>query len=166
LTSHDPEHEPAEQGADELLPPERASRAWTIAAAVLVTLAVASLGTLGYLLFRPASVPSDAVLACVPGVTAKSDSKSSDSHPTTADCPPPDASSVVGLVDRATDTGFVIKLTDGGTKTIAVRPADRPYVDVQHARSHASLGLPVRVYTKQVDDEDVIIYLVDAPLDL
>jgi hypothetical protein len=102
------------------------------------------------------SSPAKDVMACIPS----RDFTKGKAHT----CPPKGAPHVVGLVQDTTATGFEIVTIDGERRSFKVRPADRPYIDIQHAQSHASLGQPIRVYTKRVDGDTVIIYLDDPPL--
>ena len=139
---------------------ERAARTrkrWTIIAVVAVVIALAALGVLGALLLGAGnSSPAKDVMACIPS----RDFTKGKGHT----CPPKGAPHVTGLVQDTTKTGFDIVTLDGKHLSFKVRPADRPYIDVQHAQSHASLGQPIRVYTKVVDGDTVIIYLDDPPL--
>lgn len=145
---------------------------WKIAAVVAVVAAVGAMGSLGWLLLRAGDdAPSSEVRACIPNrdftKSAPKDGASGvagGAHPTDGECPPKGARHVDGLVQDATATGFDLITMDGEKESFAVRPADRPYIDVQHAQSHASLGQPIRVYLEKIDGEEVIVYLADPPL--
>lgn len=144
--------------------------AWRIIAIILSTLAVVAFLGIGALLFvrgKPDERARDraaaaTVMACVPTESFL---------PTPAEkakqvtCPPKGARHVDGLVLRADDDGFELLTLPKRTKTfVAIRPADRPYIDVQHAQTHASLGQPVRVYLLPFDGRDVLVYMEDAPV--
>lgn len=146
---------------------------WKIAAVVAVVAALGAMGTLGWLLLRAGDdAPSSQVRACVPNrdfttsaPKAGASGTAGGAHPTDGTCPPKGARYVDGLVQDATATGFDLITLDGEKESFAVRPADRPYIDVQHAQSHASLGQPIRVWLERIDGEDVIVYLADPPLE-
>jgi len=156
---------PAPESSEQAVPtPEerRKRRVWTIVAIVMVLAAAGSVGVLvSLLLGAGSSGPGKDVMACV---LTNTDRDFTNKHPKNAKCPPKGAPHVDGLVQEATDTGFNLITVDGTRKSYKVRAPDRPYIDVQHAQSHASLGQPVRIYTKDVDGSDVIIYMVDSPL--
>ena len=44
-----------------------------------------------------------------------------------------------------------------------MRTPDKPYIDIAHAQTHASLGQPIRVFTREVDGEDSVVYMDDPP---
>ena len=77
--------------------------------------------------------------------------------------PPASVARVDGLVVKATGDKFVLQLHDHSSKTLFVRAPDRPYIDVQHAQSHASLGQPVRVYFKKLDGKQSVVFMEDSP---
>lgn len=141
----------------ETLKKQTSQRFWKIAASITVLCAIASMSLLGYLLIHAGSskVASD-VKACIDDYSASANSKPK--------CPPKNTSFVDGLVKDATDTGFDLVTSSGEKKSYKVRPADRPYIDIQHAQTHASLGQPVRIYIKKIDGEKVIVYMTDPPL--
>lgn len=139
---------------------ERAARRWRIAATILAVAALLAMVGVGALLVTAGrEEPSERVLACVPNRDFTSTAK--DKGPK---CPPPGARYVDGIVRRVTEEGIELVTLDGQERTVAVRSADRPYIDVQHARSHAALGQPVRLYVKEFEGRDVVIYMVDPPL--
>ena len=69
-----------------------------------------------------------------------------------------------GLVLRASSGKLTLRKRDGTSADLAVRKPDRPLIDVQHAKSHAALGQPVRLWWKQVNGTRVVIFLEDSPL--
>ena len=110
-----------------------------------VVLVLAAIGAVGVLLFLPAR--NDA------------------SKTVYADKPPPKtAPHVDGLVIKATPQKFELMTRRNERRVMAIRPADRPYLDVQHAQSHAALGQPVRVFYRKVDGKTVAVFLEDSPL--
>ena len=128
------------------------SRSWrnaAIGASVLAVIAVLALAAV--LVFAGANSLDKDVMACVPGKTQ-------------GGCPPKGASYVEGLVLKAENGSFSILVNGSNKQLLTVRKADRPYIDVQHAKTHAALGQPVRVYTKDVDGTPVVIFMEDAPL--
>jgi hypothetical protein len=89
--------------------------------------------------------------------------KSDPKVPVFADAPAPRSwPHVNGLVVSATGTKFVLREPGGTVRKLAVRTADRPWLDVQHAQSHAAVGQPVNVYYCRYDGKVVAIYLEDA----
>ena len=158
-----------QQTPDEDERARRANRTWKIVAGIMVVAAAVSMGVLASLLIGAgSSTPADDVLACIQDRDfTKSTSKGSGSggaHAVTEKCPPKGAPHIDGLVQEATDTGFDLITVDRERKSFVVREADRPYIDIQHAQTHAASGQPVRIFTKEVDGEDVIVYMVDSPL--
>ncbi|MCW2956660.1 MAG: hypothetical protein JWO69_1529 [Thermoleophilia bacterium] len=159
--SSEPDHQPEAEPA-----PRR--RLWIILAVLAVLAAATAMGVLASLLIGAGdSVAADDVMACVPSQESRDFTKpeNKENPHEVGGCPPKDAPSVDGLVQEATETGFDLVTIDGDRRTYPVRPADRPYIDIQHAQSHASLGQPVTIYTKEVDGEEVIIYMADSTLD-
>lgn len=154
---------------------ERAERKkqklWWIAAGIAAAAAAVSIGVLASLLiFAGHSVPNSEVRACIPNRDFTKDAPSGgDSgiagvHVTPEGCPPEAAYHIDGLVQEATETGFNLVTLDGKREEFAVRPADRPYIDIQHARTHASLGQPIRIWIEKINDEETIVYMEDPPL--
>ncbi|MCW2960946.1 MAG: hypothetical protein JWM25_1425 [Thermoleophilia bacterium] len=146
----------------------RRRRRWIILAVVAVAAAAIAMGVLGSLLLGAGdSVAAKDVMACVPSDESRDFTKAENKENPheVGGCPPKGAPSVDGLVQEATDTGFDLVTIDGDKRSYPVRPADRPYIDIQHAQSHAALGQPVTIYTKRVDGDDVIIYMTDSTLD-
>ena len=78
--------------------------------------------------------------------------------------PPRSVKYIDGLVITATGSTFVLQTQDHEHATLFVRQPDRPYIDVQHAQTHASLGQPVRVFWKTIDKRRTVVYLADSPL--
>ncbi|MBC7644195.1 MAG: hypothetical protein H7123_03645 [Thermoleophilia bacterium] len=78
--------------------------------------------------------------------------------------PPKSVKYVDGLVIKATGSTFMLLTQDRRRVTLYVRPPDRPYIDVQHAQTHASLGQPVRVFWKTIDKRRSVVYMADSPL--
>lgn len=167
-----------------------ASRGWRIAAVVAVVAAAVSMGMLGSLLVfgGTSDVPQD-VEACVleRDFTDEDESTSGAGHKGGADpedartdvvevdgngtgrnCPPAGATITIGLVEKSTDGGFTIRMIERGRLTdsveLFVRAADRQYIDVAHAQTHASLGQPVRVYTREIEGRESVVYMDDPPL--
>lgn len=163
--------EPEDTTQDEPRLGDANSRFWKFAAVFAVIAAVAAIGSLGYLLFAAddSEIASD-VRACIPNrdFTASAPEGGSSGIPgddsTTETCPRKGDKWVEGLVQEATATGFDLVTSDGEKASYKVRPADRPYIDVQHAQSHASLGQPVRIYLEKIDGEECIVFLTDPPL--
>jgi hypothetical protein len=161
-TDADASSDPASSGS---------SRFWKIAAVVAVAAAALAMGSLGYLLFAAddSNVGSD-VRACIPNRDFTASAPKGGSSGIAGDtaktetCPRKGDKYVEGLVQEATATGFDLVTMDGDKRSYKVRPADRPYIDVQHAQSHATLGQPVRVYLEKIDGEWCIVYLTDPPL--
>ena len=153
-------------GADVEPKTAQGSRGWRIAAAVAVLAATLTVGALGSLLLGGSSGdgPEGDVLACVPSrdFTEDADKSTGDS------CPPKDAKFTDGLVEKAKDGEFTLRVIEGGqigtSIKLFVREPDRAYLDVQHAQTHAALGQPVRVYTKRHEGREIVIYMVDSPL--
>jgi hypothetical protein len=142
-------------------------KGWKIAAGIAVLAALVALGALASLLFLGDSNDGESkggdVRACVP---------SHDFTKTSTDkgdvCPPKDAKQMDGLVQKTKAGSFTIQVIDGKklgkVVKLYVREPDRPYIDVQHAQTHAALGQPIRVYTKQIDGKESVVYMEDAPL--
>jgi hypothetical protein len=137
-----------------------------IAAGVFLAL---GLGALGALLFAggEGSGPDSDVRACIIDPASRDFTKGSKRNKA-GDCPPPGAQATDGLLEKETDDGFTLRVIDHGhlgrTKHFTVRTPDRPYIDIAHAKQHAALGQPVRVYTKRVDGQTIVVYMEDAPL--
>lgn len=112
----------------------------------------------GYLFVSTGSSAKGKVMACVP------DRANMDRNP----CPPKKAPYIDGLVQRTSSSTMTIQPMRGpragATVKLYVRKPDRPWIDIQHAQSHAALGQPIRVYTRRVGKQDVVIYLVDSPV--
>lgn len=85
-----------------------------------------------------------------------------------SNCPPKGSKQTDGLVEKTSEGGFTMReISDGrlgDTITLFVRAPDRPYIDIAHAQTHAALGQPIRVYTKQIDGRRSVVYMEDAPL--
>jgi hypothetical protein len=162
----------AEAAEAEAAKQRRSRKRWKIIAGVMVVLAAISMGVLASLLIGAGnSVPAKDVLACIPNRDYTKSSPSGGSsgvaggaHPTDAKCPPKGAPHVDGLIQDVTDNGFDLITIDGDRRSYKVRSADRPYIDIQHAQTHANIGQPVRIYTKDVEGEEVIIYMIDSKL--
>lgn len=140
---------------------------WRIVATVAIISAAASVALLGYIvLSRPATSSKGVVHACILDPQARSYA-SKDSEQVD-ECPPKDAVMMDGLVTKTKADGFrmrVIKDGDLGKEiTLYVRPADRPYIDIAHAATHAALGQPIRVYTAKIDGRSSVVYMQDTPL--
>jgi len=168
-----PPVEPAE-------PTDGSSRGWKIAAAVAVLAAVGAVGALGALLFAGGDDPAADVSACVIDRDFTSDDGPTDAERAKEvnngivavrgngkglSCPPKGTTANTGLVQKTTDGGFTMREVDGATLgeevTLTVREPDRPYIEIAHAQTHASLGQPIRVYTDEVDGEEVVVYMDD-----
>lgn len=143
-------------------------KGWRLAAIILSILAALALVGLGALLVvkgRSASAtksPSGTVMACVPsGGFAAIETDAEKQERIT--CPPKGARYLDGLVVKATDDGFdLLTLPDRRQVFIPIRKPDRPFIDVQHAQTHASLGQPVRVFLLPYKEEDVLVYMEDS----
>jgi hypothetical protein len=84
-----------------------------------------------------------------------------------APCPPENAKETDGLLVDVDGSRLTLKplgATEGETVDLYVRRPDQPYIDLQHAQTHAALGQPVRVYTLRVEGRDSVVYMADAPL--
>lgn len=68
------------------------------------------------------------------------------------------------LVVDATQSSFRLQTRDKKTHKLYLRKPDAPYLQIEHAQSHAALGQPVRVYYRTVDDKRYAIWLEDAPV--
>lgn len=77
--------------------------------------------------------------------------------------PPESVKYVDALVRDATKTSFALVERDGTRHNMCIRPADSPYIDVQHAQTHASLGQPVRAYYKPEGSKRCVVYMEDSP---
>ncbi len=143
----------------------RGGRGWRIAAVVSVALAGIAVGGLGSLMLGGSEREAlGTVLACVVE-PADATEAPADSDP---DCPPEGAPYTDGLVEKAEGGDFTIREIQqgrlGDTIELFVRREDRPYIDIQHAQTHAALGQPVRVYTKKYEGREVVVYMEDSPL--
>jgi hypothetical protein len=78
--------------------------------------------------------------------------------------PPKGAPYVDGLVISAKVGSFLLQTQQGQRMQLPIRVPDRPYLDVQHAKSHAALGQPVRITTKRVHGKNYAVCLEDSPL--
>lgn len=78
--------------------------------------------------------------------------------------PPESVKHVDGLVVKASKSSFELRLKDGTPERFAVRPPDRPYIDVQHAQTHAALGQPVRVYWERIEGKRCVVFMEDSPI--
>lgn len=146
-----------DDGSHEPEPSGGSGRAWKIAAVVSVVVAVAVLGVLASLLVGAGgSEPAKDVRACIPDRNFTKGKKPR--------CPPAGVPYVDGLVGDTTGTGFDLRGMDGSQHHFTVRGPDKPYIDVQHAQTHASLGQPVRIYHRKIDGRDSVVYMVDSPL--
>ncbi|MEO6867515.1 MAG: hypothetical protein ABI200_05795 [Gaiellales bacterium] len=147
-------------------------RTWKIAAGIAVLCAVAAMGALGYLLFAAddSNVGAD-VRACIQNHDFTAQEPKGGSSGIAGDksktevCPRPGDKYVDGLLQDATASGFNIVTTAGKKISLNVRPADRPYIDIEHAQSHANLGQPIRLYYEKIDGDNSIVFLMDVPLD-
>lgn len=164
--------EPEDAADDETKVDERvdegssSGRGWKVAAVVAVLAAAISVGVLGSLLFGGgggSDEPDADVRACVPSRDFTKESDGSGDE-----CPPEDAEKMDGLVQKTNEGGFTIRRIEGGALgeevELHVREADRPYIDIAHAQTHAALGQPIRVYLEEIDGEDAVVYMEDAPL--
>ncbi len=161
---HDEESTDAPKG-------EGSSLGWRIAAVVAVLAAVGALGTLGWLLFAGGSTdPAADVRACIidPSSRDFTESGKDEGHATPANCPPEGSTKTDGLVQKTNAGGFTMReIRDGrlaDTVTLHVREPDRPYIDIAHAQTHAALGQPIRVWTQEIDGQESVVYMEDAPL--
>lgn len=150
------EHEDASPAATR----SRIGRSLRVALVVLVLAAAGGMGVLASLLLGAggggASKAAGDVRACIPDRDFTKQAKPR--------CPPAGAKHYDGLVQDVTDDGFSLTTVDGEDLSFTVRAPDRPYIDVQHAATHASLGQPVRVYIERIGGEDVIVYMEDSAL--
>lgn len=166
MSDQDPEttkHEPAPDGD-----PSGSGRGWRIAAAIAVVAAFVSIGVLGALLFGGSATGVDGdVRACIIDASSRDFTKGAE-HEKPPNCPPEGAKQSDGLVKKTSEGGFTMQeLVDGrpaGIVELNVREPDLPYIDIAHARTHAALGQPIRVYTLEVDGEESVVYMEDAPL--
>ncbi len=145
------------------------SRGWRIAAGIAVAAALVALGVLGYLLFAGGSTdPKDDVRACIIDPGSRDFTKDAKDHAKPANCPPKGSKQADGLVEKTSKGGFTMReIRDGrleDTITLYVREPDRPYIDIAHAQTHAALGQPIRVYTKEIEGRQSVVYMEDAPL--
>lgn len=152
-------------------PDERtgSGRGWRIAAAIAVLAALAAAGTLGFLLFAGGSTdPGDEVRACIIDPASRDFTESGKDDVKPPNCPPKGSRQQDGLVEKTSEGGFSMReITDGrlgDTITLYVREPDRPYIDIAHAQTHAALGQPIRVYTKEIEGKRSVVYMEDAPL--
>ena len=142
-------------------------RGWKIAAVVAVLAAMMALGALGSLLFAGPGGGSDEpaadVRACIPARDFRKGSTD-----TGDECPPKGATRLDGMVTKTDEGGFTIQVIEDGQlgdqRQLHVREADRPYIDIAHAQTHAALGQPIRVYLEEVDGRESVVYMEDAPL--
>jgi hypothetical protein len=144
-------------------------RGWRIAAVIAVLAALAALGTLGFLLFAGGSTdPGDEVRACIIDPKSRDFTESGKDDAKPANCPPKGSKQQDGLVEKTNEGGFTMReIRDGrleDTVTLYVREPDRPYIDIAHAQTHAALGQPIRVYTKEIEGRRSVVYMEDAPL--
>jgi hypothetical protein len=152
-------------------PASGSSLGWRIAAGVAVTAALVAIGVLGYLLFAGGSTdPDEDVRACIIDPASRDFTKEGkeSGHSKPANCPPKGSKQQDGLVEKTTEGGFTMReIVDGrleDTITLHVREPDRKYIDLAHAQTHAALGQPIRVYTLEVDGQEAVVYMEDAPL--
>jgi hypothetical protein len=150
-------------------PEPGSSRGWRIAAAVAVIAALAALGVLGYLLFAGSSTdPGKEVRACIIDPESRDFTESGKHDAKPANCPPKGSKQTDGLVEKTSKGGFTMREIQDGrledTITLYVREPDRPYIDIAHAQTHAALGQPIRVYTKEIEGRESVVYMEDAPL--
>lgn len=137
-------------------PPSYALR---IVLAVTVLAAAVAMGVLGSLLLGAggsSSAPGGDVRACILDRDFTKGAR--------ANCPPKGAKHYDGLIQNASGATFDLTTVDGEELTFGVRKPDRPYIDIQHAQTHASLGLPVRVFVERIDGDDVIVYMENSTL--
>lgn len=78
--------------------------------------------------------------------------------------PPKSVKFVDGLVIETTPTNFLLLTKKRARVTLDIRTPDRPYIDIQHAQTHAALGQPVRVYHRPYRGDEVVVYMEDSPL--
>ena len=146
--------------------PSGGGRGWKVAAVIAVLAAAVSVGVLGSLLLGGgggSDEPDADVRACVPSRDFTKESDGSGDE-----CPPEGAEKMDGLVQKTNEGGFTIRRIEGGSLgeevELHVRKADRPYIDIAHAQTHAALGQPIRVYLEEIEGEDAVVYMEDAPL--
>ncbi|MCW2924341.1 MAG: hypothetical protein JWM98_1745 [Thermoleophilia bacterium] len=169
-----------DEGADEA--EGGAGRGWKIAAGVAVLAAAVSIGVLGSLLLGGSDAkPKADVRACiikdrnftgndVPKAEAKLERNDGTVLVTGngrgLDCPRKGDHVRTGLIQGSSDTGFELRAVIGPDRgkrlNFEVRKPDKPYIDIAHGQLHASLGQPVRIYTRKVDGKEVVVYMDDA----
>lgn len=143
-------------------------RGWRIAAGIAVVAAFVSIGVLGALLFGGSGSGVDGdVRACIIDPGTRDFTKDAQ-HEKPPNCPPEGAKQSDGLVKKTNEGGFTMQELEGGRPggivELYVREPDLPYIDIAHARTHAALGQPIRVYTLEVDGKESVVYMEDAPL--
>jgi hypothetical protein len=158
----DTQRESADDGAT-----SGSGRGWRIAAGIAIVAAVVAVGALGYLLFAGGSTdPDKDVRACIIDPASRDLTKAGNAKPKI--CPPKGSKQTDGLVQKTNEGGFTMReIRDGrlgDTITLHVREPDRPYIDIAHAQTHAALGQPIRVYTKEIEGRRSVVYMEDAPL--
>ncbi len=78
--------------------------------------------------------------------------------------PPASVKYVDGLVINSLSREIRLMLKDRSERVIHVRAPDKPYIDIQHAQTHAALGQPVRLYYKRVGGTDCAVFMEDSPV--
>jgi hypothetical protein len=151
--------------------PPGLGRGWRIAAVIAVLAALTSVGALGALLLRGSGEVGADVRACIIDPSTRDFTRKGaeeQGHARPSNCPPEGAARMDGLVQQTDAGGFTIRVIRDGRigeeLRLNVREPDRPYIDIAHAGTHAALGQPIRVYTLEVDGEDSVVYMEDAPL--
>lgn len=78
--------------------------------------------------------------------------------------PPASVKYVDGLVVTSLSREIRLMMKDRHERVIHVRAPDKPYIDIQHAQTHAALGQPVRLYYKRVGGKDCAVFMEDSPV--
>lgn len=78
--------------------------------------------------------------------------------------PPASVKHVDGLVILARPGQMQLMLRNRSERSLHIRRPDQPYIDIQHAQSHAALGQPVRVYYKLIDGKQSVVFMEDSPV--
>ncbi len=78
--------------------------------------------------------------------------------------PPSSVKYIDGIVIFAGPGQMRLMLRNRSERSLHIRKPDQPYIDIQHAQSHAALGQPVRVYYKPIDGKKSVVFMEDSPV--